>query len=205
MRSIGYQLRQDDLLFRRGIMFNRVVAVPYGRMQYVDVVAGPLERLAGLATVHMHTAAAASDARIPGLRNEEATRLRQVFDRSPGRLRPVVRQRDPSRPVGISERAADDVPDIHAEGRRPLDVEVRAIDEQVGMIAGSTAVDDNQVGESRLLLPDEALERLIPAELVADPLDHGMDRRDQPEDPDAARLGQFQESMGVLLIFIGQG
>jgi membrane protein YdbS with pleckstrin-like domain len=45
-------------------------------MQFVDVTAGPLERALGLATVQLHTAAAASDARIPGLVPDEATRLR---------------------------------------------------------------------------------------------------------------------------------
>jgi membrane protein YdbS with pleckstrin-like domain len=45
-------------------------------MQFVDVTAGPVERLFGLATVRMHTAAAASDARIPGLESEEAARVR---------------------------------------------------------------------------------------------------------------------------------
>jgi uncharacterized protein len=45
-------------------------------MQFVDVTAGPVERLFGLATVRMHTAAAASDARIPGLESGEAARVR---------------------------------------------------------------------------------------------------------------------------------
>jgi membrane protein YdbS with pleckstrin-like domain len=45
-------------------------------MQFIDVVAGPIERAFGLATVRMHTAAAASDARIPGLQADEAARLR---------------------------------------------------------------------------------------------------------------------------------
>jgi membrane protein YdbS with pleckstrin-like domain len=45
-------------------------------MQFIDVTAGPFERSFGLATVRMHTAAAASDARIPGLSGAEAARLR---------------------------------------------------------------------------------------------------------------------------------
>jgi uncharacterized protein len=57
-------------------MFSRLSVIPYGRMQYIDVTAGPLERSLGLATVKMHTAAAASDARIPGLERAEAERLR---------------------------------------------------------------------------------------------------------------------------------
>ena len=61
---------------RRGVMVSRLSVVPYGRMQFVDVTAGPLERSFRLATVKMHTAAAASDARIPGLERDEAARLR---------------------------------------------------------------------------------------------------------------------------------
>jgi uncharacterized protein len=75
-RSWGYGEREDDLLVRRGVMFARLSVVPYGRMQFIDVTAGPLERAFGLATVRLHTAAAATDARIPGLEREEAGRLR---------------------------------------------------------------------------------------------------------------------------------
>lgn len=74
--SWGYAEREDDLLVRRGVLFARLSVVPYGRMQFIDVTAGPLERAFGLATVRLHTAAAATDARIPGLGREEAARLR---------------------------------------------------------------------------------------------------------------------------------
>ena len=72
----GYAERDEDLLVRRGVLVSRLSVVPYGRMQFVEVIAGPLERSFGLATVHLHTAAAASDARIPGLERDEAARLR---------------------------------------------------------------------------------------------------------------------------------
>jgi membrane protein YdbS with pleckstrin-like domain len=72
----GYLERADDLLVRRGVLFSRLSVVPYGRMQFVDVTAGPFERSFGLATVRLHTAAAASDARIPGLERTEAARVR---------------------------------------------------------------------------------------------------------------------------------
>ena len=77
--SWGYAEREDDLLVRRGVMFARLSVVPYGRMQFIDVTAGPLERAFGLATVRLHTAAAATDARIPGLDREEAARLRDTL------------------------------------------------------------------------------------------------------------------------------
>ncbi len=76
VRAWGYAERDDDLLVRRGVMFRRLSVIPYGRMQFVDVTAGPIERSFGLATVRMHTAAAASDARVPGLPAAEAARLR---------------------------------------------------------------------------------------------------------------------------------
>jgi membrane protein YdbS with pleckstrin-like domain len=76
VRAWRYAERDDDLLVQRGLLFSRLSVVPYGRMQFIDVTAGPFERSFGLATVRMHTAAAASDARIPGLSTAEAARLR---------------------------------------------------------------------------------------------------------------------------------
>jgi membrane protein YdbS with pleckstrin-like domain len=75
-RAWGYAEREDDLLVRRGVLIRRMSIVPYGRMQFVDVTAGPVDRMFRLATVQLHTAAAATDARIPGLAVEEAHRLR---------------------------------------------------------------------------------------------------------------------------------
>lgn len=75
-RSWKYAERDDDLLISRGVLWRRLTVVPYGRMQLVEVTSGPLERRYGLAGVQLHTAAATSDARIPGLAPEEAARLR---------------------------------------------------------------------------------------------------------------------------------
>jgi hypothetical protein len=75
-RSWGYAERDEDLLIRQGFLFRRLSVVPYGRMQFVDVTAGPIERMYGLATVKLHTAAAATDAKLPGLASAEAERLR---------------------------------------------------------------------------------------------------------------------------------
>ncbi|MGD1053178.1 MAG: PH domain-containing protein [Candidatus Dormibacteria bacterium] len=75
-RSWGYLERDEDLVVRRGLLFHRLTVVPFGRMQFVDVTAGPVDRLFDLATVQLHTAAAATDARIPGLRSVDAAQLR---------------------------------------------------------------------------------------------------------------------------------
>ena len=76
VRSIGYLLREDDLLFRRGIMFQRFAAVPYGRMQLVDITRGPIARAVGLAELKFVTAAASSGVLIPGLPLATAEQLR---------------------------------------------------------------------------------------------------------------------------------
>jgi hypothetical protein len=76
VKAWGYAERDQDLIVRHGLLIRRLSIVPYARMQYVDVTAGPLERAFGLATVQLHTASATSDARVPGLPPAEAARLR---------------------------------------------------------------------------------------------------------------------------------
>lgn len=76
VRALGYQLRTDDLLFRKGLMFQRFVSVPYGRMQLVDINRGPVARAVGLSELKFVTAAASTAVTIPGLPAEEAEALR---------------------------------------------------------------------------------------------------------------------------------
>jgi membrane protein YdbS with pleckstrin-like domain len=76
VRAIGYQLREDDLLFTRGIMWKRFVAVPYGRMQLVDINRGPIARSMGLSELKFVTAAASAGVTIPGLLAADAETLR---------------------------------------------------------------------------------------------------------------------------------
>ncbi|MBN9176667.1 MAG: PH domain-containing protein [Microbacterium sp.] len=78
-RAYGYQLRADDLVFRRGILWQRMVAVPYGRMQLVDITHGPLDRGFGIAQLKLVTAAAATGVTIPGLSQEAAESLRDTL------------------------------------------------------------------------------------------------------------------------------
>ncbi|WP_018350664.1 PH domain-containing protein [Longispora albida] len=76
VRSWGYAERGEDLLIRHGLLIRRLTIVPYARMQFVDVSAGPVDRLFGLATVQMHTAASGVNASVPGLAPPEAVHLR---------------------------------------------------------------------------------------------------------------------------------
>lgn len=87
VRAIGYLERDDDLLIRKGLLWQRVVAVPYGRMQYVDIEAGPIMRRFGVCTVELKTASAGTDASIPGAARTEGARLRdELSTRGQARL-----------------------------------------------------------------------------------------------------------------------
>jgi membrane protein YdbS with pleckstrin-like domain len=76
MRSWGYVERADDLVVTHGALMRRLTVVPYGRMQLVDVEAGPVERAFGLVSVKLHTAAATTDAKVCGLLPAVAAGLR---------------------------------------------------------------------------------------------------------------------------------
>lgn len=76
IRAIGYALRDDDLVLRRGLMWQRFTAVPYGRMQLVDVNRGPLDRVLGMSELKFVTAAASTNVRIPGIPFADADELR---------------------------------------------------------------------------------------------------------------------------------
>lgn len=49
LRLLGYAELDEDLYITRGLWFRRLTAVPYGRMQVVEVESGPIERAFGLA------------------------------------------------------------------------------------------------------------------------------------------------------------
>jgi len=78
-RALGYMLRENDLVFRKGILWQRMVAVPYGRMQLVDITHGPLDRAFGIAKLKMITAAATTGVEIPGLGQQAAEALRDTL------------------------------------------------------------------------------------------------------------------------------
>jgi uncharacterized protein len=76
VRAIGYALREDDFVVRRGLMFQRFIAVPYGRLQLVDVSRNPVARTLGLSELRFVTAAASTNVRLPGLLADDADALR---------------------------------------------------------------------------------------------------------------------------------
>ena len=67
----------NELLISKGKINQTFTVVPYGRIQFVDVTAGPFTRPLGLKSVSLHTASASTDATIPGLAAADADALRE--------------------------------------------------------------------------------------------------------------------------------
>jgi uncharacterized protein len=73
----GYVLRDKDILFRKGVIWQSVTAVPFNRIQHVETSSTPLERRFRLATLQLFTAGGSSgDLKIGGLGEDVAEKLR---------------------------------------------------------------------------------------------------------------------------------
>lgn len=75
-RAFGYAEREADLVITTGLWSRQLVAIPYSRMQSVQVRSGPLQRLWGLSQVSLVTASIETSATIPGISAADATSLR---------------------------------------------------------------------------------------------------------------------------------
>lgn len=76
VKRIGWLETPDELLITKGKLWNTFTLIPYGRIQFVDVTAGPLERWLGMKTIQLNTASATSDSTIQGLPADQADALR---------------------------------------------------------------------------------------------------------------------------------
>jgi len=75
-----YEVGDDDLSVAHGIWWRTRTYVPRARIQHVDLTAGPIARALGLAVVSVFVSGhAGAVATIPGLRADEAERLRKVL------------------------------------------------------------------------------------------------------------------------------
>lgn len=81
-RALGYSLRPNHLMARQGLLFRHVTSIPYGRIQYVDVDSGPLERAHHLVRLTIRTAGVtASKVTLYGIPAERGQQLRELLIR----------------------------------------------------------------------------------------------------------------------------
>jgi membrane protein YdbS with pleckstrin-like domain len=79
-RAWRYELRENDLLVRYGVLWRVTSSVPLRRIQHTDVESGPIDRMFGLAALTVHTAGSSLEAvRIPGLARATAEALRELL------------------------------------------------------------------------------------------------------------------------------
>lgn len=75
----AYAMREHDILFRKGWLFQQMHIVPLSKIQHCVIKKGPLERKYKLASLQLFTAANSSfaDIKIGGLTEEQAERLKE--------------------------------------------------------------------------------------------------------------------------------
>jgi len=79
-RRLGYAI--DDRLLRtvRGWIFHTDTIVPFVRVQHIDVMRGPFDKLFGTATLVVHTAGTHNSVvTLPGLSPERAAEIREAI------------------------------------------------------------------------------------------------------------------------------
>ncbi len=78
MKRNGYALREKDIIFRRGFLFQKTTVVPFNRIQHVSVERGVIDKTLKLATLRIFTAGGSgSDLDIPALLPETAFSLKE--------------------------------------------------------------------------------------------------------------------------------
>jgi membrane protein YdbS with pleckstrin-like domain len=80
-----YELTRSTLELRRGVVVRSHTAIPYFRVQHIDITRSPIERALGLSQLVVRTAAATTDARLPGIAVADAEQLRDVILARTGR------------------------------------------------------------------------------------------------------------------------
>lgn len=75
--KIGYALRERDIIYKSGVFWHTVTAVPFNRIQHVEKSSTPLDRRFNLASLHLFTAGGSGgDLKIHGLPAKTAEKLR---------------------------------------------------------------------------------------------------------------------------------
>ncbi len=79
-RRRGWVVREHDLIYRYGVIWQKTVIVPFARIQHVETASGPIERLFGLLRVKCFTAGGMmADLSVEGLDVRSARRVRQYL------------------------------------------------------------------------------------------------------------------------------
>ena len=74
----GVAMRQHDIAFKKGIIWQRVTILPLARVQHIEIHRGPIERKLGLASLKLYSAGGMSaDLQVSGLTHTDCKNMRQ--------------------------------------------------------------------------------------------------------------------------------
>ncbi len=75
----GYVVRDKDIVYKTGVFYRSVTAIPFNRIQHVETSSSPLDRRFDLASLKLFTAGGTGgDLKIDGLNAERAEQLRAL-------------------------------------------------------------------------------------------------------------------------------
>ena len=78
VRRSGYALREQDIIFKRGFLFEKTTVVPFNRIQHVSVERSILDKMLNISTLKIFTAGGSgSDVSVPGIKPETATSVKE--------------------------------------------------------------------------------------------------------------------------------
>ncbi len=76
----GHALRENDIIYKEGVLFNNVTTISFNRVQHCEISQGPFEQMFDLYTLKVFTAGGqSSDLEIPGLDKETADGLKEYI------------------------------------------------------------------------------------------------------------------------------
>lgn len=79
-KKSGYAVRERDIIYKRGFLFERTTLVPFNRVQHVSTNRGVLDKMLNLSTLNVFTAGGSgSDVALPGLVPEKASSLKEAL------------------------------------------------------------------------------------------------------------------------------
>lgn len=75
-----YSLREKDILYTKGLLWQSRTAIPFNRIQHAEIKQGPIDRIFSLHSLKIFTAGGdSSDLVIPGLTEENASRIKEFI------------------------------------------------------------------------------------------------------------------------------
>ncbi|TDN87568.1 hypothetical protein DET49_11116 [Salegentibacter sp. 24] len=80
LQSLGFALREKDIIYKRGFIFNKATVIPFNRVQHASISRGVWDKVLGISSLNIFTAGGSgSDITIPGLEPEKAVRLKEAI------------------------------------------------------------------------------------------------------------------------------